>query len=85
MRGFGIHPIENATQATLFKKGGKVKKVRKCEDGLEMGEYDPLADEEYYNDGTLIGDVEGDMSDSAGGYFGQSSFTQGSNKKTPYN
>lgn len=34
MRAFGIHPIENATQATLFKKGGKVKKVRKCENGL---------------------------------------------------
>lgn len=34
MRAFGIHPVENATQTTLFKKGGKVKKIRKCENGL---------------------------------------------------
>lgn len=33
MRALGIHPIENATQQTLFKKGGKVKKVKKCEIG----------------------------------------------------
>lgn len=34
MRAFGINPIEDASQMVLFKKGGKVKKVRKCENGL---------------------------------------------------
>lgn len=80
MHAFGIHPIENATQPTLFKKGGKVKKVRKCQTGIEMEEYDPLAEEEYYNDGKLIGDTGGSTLS-----FGQNSFTQGYDKKTPYN
>ena len=73
------------TQLSLFKKGGKVKKVRKCQTGIEMEEYNPLAEEEYYNDGELIGDTDGSVTKFPEGYFGQNSFTQGSDKKTPYN
>lgn len=50
-----------------------------------MEEYNPLAEEEYYNDGELIGDTDGSVTKFPEGYFGQNSFTQGSDKKTPYN
>lgn len=80
-----ITPIPEGAQFSLFKKGGKVKKVRKCQTGIEMEEYDPLAEEEYYNDGELIGDTGGNVTKFPGGSFGQNSFTQGSDQKTPYN
>lgn len=36
MQSIGLRPIipDGSVQTTLFKKGGKVKKVRKCENGL---------------------------------------------------
>jgi hypothetical protein len=70
MQSIGLRPIipDGSVQTTLFKKGGKVKKVRKCENGTQglygntLGVKNPFNKFSAYNPLAAYDPVTGQMS-----------------------
>ena len=121
MQSMGLRPIipDGSVQTTMFKKGGKVKKVRKCENGfpgyaqgLDLGirfdnkgnvvNIDPItglpkdgnaidlnevamSQPHLYrnNDGEIVRRPK--LKTDGEGIYGNGGFTQGVDKKSPYN